>query len=651
MAQEDHRARGRFRHDARRGGDAPVPVVNKKTRPTALTAILDAAFEAAMTPKLLRQLHAAKAVALIVQVPTANWVQPVAGWFGTTFGERWTRVVRESTAASKTAAAADIEAARALARGLCVVGISADVGSLPATLVGAADITIVVAPPTTSVVRAAIAQYTGRAAGELPAGAGDGLDLPDIVAAFRPGAGHRKIGERLIRAAGATSGVGAATDVPVLATALEYGEARTWGMSLAADIASYRAGTVAWSELPRGIILSGPPGTGKTLFSRSLAAACGLPLVATSVADLFTQGSRGHLDDIIRAFGVFMDKAQSLAPSIGFIDEIDGIPNRATVSGHHNGDFWKPFVNYVLTRLDNSFADNRKGIIIIGATNDARDLDPALTRPGRLERIVEIVPPDAEGVTNIIRFHAPELAGEDLGDVADMAERSTGAEIMLLVREAKRIARLAGRPLTVADLRLVLLPAGSIPPEVLRRISAHEAGHATAALALNAGRVRRCMVTARGRSGGHTLIEPLDGDLVTRSRVERDVIVLLAGRSAERLTHVEISGGATRDLEESTRLVAALHASSGLGDTITFLAPYGAALEAMRFDRDLQRRVERDLQALQSRADELIVVHRRAVEAIASALGVRRHLSEREIRAHFDANPPAVRRTNRKPAA
>lgn len=624
-------------------GEAVAPVPKKPPRPNAMAAILDAAFDAATTPQQRRQLHSAKAVAVIVTVPTASWVVPVDEWFARTFGGRWTRVVHDAARTSKLAAVGEFEAPRALARGLCVVGISSNAGSLPSTLVNAADMRVVVAAPTPDILRAAVARFTRRPPpADFPAGAGVGLDLPDLVAAFRPGSGHRKIAERLLRAGSASSNVVMSGEVPNLVDAIEYGAARTWGLALAADIAQYKAGTRSWQDLPRGIVLSGAPGVGKTLFSRSLAAACGVPLFTTSVADLFAQNARGHLDDIIRNFGQFMDRAQNHAPAIALIDEIDSIPNRLTLRGD-NSDFWKPFINYVLTRLDNSSRENRKGIIVIGATNDSRDLDPALIRPGRLERIIEIVAPDVAGTRNILKFHAPELGDDELLDIARMVERSTGAELMMCVREARRIARVAGRPLTAADIKAVVLPDTAMDHEKLRRICVHEAGHAVAALALRAGAVRRCVVAVVGRSGGHTMIEAGDRDIVTRGVIERDVVVLLAGRSAERMTHSEISGGGARDLETCTRLIAAMHASAGLGDTVAFLAPPERAIETMQFDGDLRRRVERDLRELQSVADELIVRYRAAVEAIGAALGERRHLSERAVRELFDANVPSPR--------
>lgn len=626
--------------DDRAGTDRPA----RADRPTAVLAIVEAAFEAALTPALRRRLHASNALAITITVPSPAWILPVEAWFKSVFGSGWKLFGREKQKSGPTGLEENLDAARYLAKGYSVAGIAAEVTALPLSLTRATDVAIRVARPSGEVLREAIVHYTGRPCPLLLDGVGEGLDLPDLVAAFRPGSGAKRIVLRLQRASQSLAAVAVSSGpVPDLTTAVEYGAARIWGLNLAEAVKNYRSGVCQWSDLPRGLLLAGPPGTGKSLYSRALAAACNVPICSMSIADLFAEGNRAHLDDVIRNFGNFMDRciamAKSGTPVIAFIDEIDSLPNRLALSSSHNGDYWKPVVNYVLTRLDDSGSTTREGVIVVAATNDASSLDPALLRPGRLELTINLEPPDFEGTVNILKFHAPEIPESDLREIAVIVEGIPGAEIMYLVREARQAARRGQRALSVADLEKMALPDTDFAPAALYRIAVHEAGHATARLALKAGTVKRCVIGAKNGRGGHVLYRPDETDLVTRTFIENEVIVALSGRSAERVLLAGESagggGGEDSDIGVATKMIATMHATSGMGDTIAYMAPASQVIHAMNLDPRLQARVERDLQALQKRADDLIHKHKNAVEAIAMALRDRRHLSEGTIRQLF----------------
>jgi cell division protease FtsH len=623
----------------------PVP---KKKRLDAMTAIVGAAFEAAVSKKVRRRLSHPRALAVVVLVPTSSWVAPTTVYFRAMFGEGWTRCVRDGSNRSvhKSSVGSD-EVALDLSRGRCVVGLAADVGMLPAALVMSADITIRITVPTGSVLRTAITRFARRSPGILPDGHALGLDLNEIVAAFRPGSGPQIIARRLATAAAVMKGEAPDEVLPELANAVEYGKAQLWGLELARDIADYRAGKIAWSDLPRGICLHGEPGSGKSLYARILSRACSLPLVSTSVADWFTR-NQGYLNDVINAMRAVFAKAAALAPCILMLDEIDSVPNRATLAAR-NADYWKPLVNDLLLHLDNAVADTRRGIIVVGATNNIAGIDAALLRPGRLELPIEIERPDFAGTLNVLRHHVRGCLSEaELGEIAVLAERSTGAEIMHLVREGRRIARHAGRPLEVADLRAVLVPQEDIPPDALWRICVHEAGHAVAALAISHGKLRRCIIGSKNGAAGHTLVEHDDGHVLTRQRIEGRAIFLLSGRAAERVVMTAESIGAggddTSDLAQVTKMIGSLHVSAGMGETIAYVAPHQEVLEAIRADLGLRARVERDLQDLQRRAVGLIRRQRTAVVAVATALVERRHLSGDAVREIFDANTALSRK-------
>jgi cell division protease FtsH len=614
-----------------------APGLASSHRPSAMDAILTAAFGAAVSSATRRRLLHSQGLAVVFVVPTAAWVGPASAHFQRTYGQRWVRIVRDgSSKGMHKATVGSDESASDLARGRCVVGIAADVGILPRALTLHVDITIRLQLPTGRTIEKAIARFTGRRPAALTERHAAGLDLYDLIAAFRPGSGAQVIADRLASAAAFASGASPGEALPLLADAVEYGKARDWGMGLARDIADYRLNLVNWSDIPsRGLVLEGEPGLGKSLYAGMLAEACNLPLIRTSVSEWFMRDS--YLHNTIQAVQEVFERAAVLAPALIFLDEADALPNRATV-GDRNKDYWKPLINFLLLKLDNAISSTREGIIVVAATNDASDLDAALVRPGRLERIIRIERPDLVGTLHILEHHVRgDIPAGDIEEFACMIERSTGAEIMQIVRESRRIARQAGRPLEIADLRAALAPQQELAPNALWRIAVHEAGHAVGALALPYGDLRRCMIGQRGNSGGHTAVEALDDDLPTLETVEDRVTMTLCGRAAERAILLAGSLGDRSDLESATRNMAMIHGESGLGNTISYLGNNDQILELLRTDRALRRHVERDLRRLEARAEDIIRSHRDAVIAVAAELRRKRQLSGDEVRAIFEA--------------
>jgi hypothetical protein len=623
----------------------------KRITSDASFAVMEAAFNAAVPRPLRRKLAHDQALAVIILVPTTAWVMPATAYFKFRFGPRW-KIAAEEKPGSMTQkdGTGSGEVARYLSRGQSVAGISADVSRLPKALAAAADVTIRLQHPTGAVLREAIRRFTRRSAVELPDEKVVGLDFPEIVAAFRPGTGPVRIAQRLATSTALRAGDVSTDDIPDIAQAFEYGEARIWAMNLARDVADLRAGKLDWDSFPKGIVLHSEPGLGKSLFSKAVGNYCKVPVVVTSVADWFAT-DRSYLDEVVRNMRAAFTSAQSLAQGNGvailFIDEIDAIPNRATLDGR-NADYFRVFCNDILLRLD-----ARRNVVVIGATNHVASIDPALLRPGRLERTVLIERPDYAGTLNILKFHVQsDLPEADLAEIAGMAERSTGAEIMHLVREGRRIARQAGRPLTAADLRSALLPLGDMPAAALRRVCLHEAGHATAVMATGCDRLRRITVRNDGDTMAHALIERNNDDLLTRRRIEDRVTILLAGRAAEHVLLDGVSEGAggdsdgTGDLSRATSLVAMMNASFGMGSTITYLGDQRDAMSAVRTDPAFRARVERELKSLQKRADILIRKHRAAVVAIADALRERRYLSGETAQAIFKGHTVSSKATS-----
>ncbi|MBJ7405434.1 MAG: AAA family ATPase [Bradyrhizobium sp.] len=622
-----------------------------KKSENAKATIVRAAFEAAAPRALRRRLVHGQALAAIVVVPTDAWVEPMAAYARSEFGTRWCLQTRNGESRKRDASIGNEDVAKDLSRGLCVMGIAPDAALLPSSLRSAADVVIRIASPDGSALRKAIARFSGRSPGALDAGIAAGLDLNEIVAAFRPGQGAAKIAERLDAARRSHSVP--AEKVPELATAVEYGSARLWAMDLARDIELFRKkriedrSGIEWRDIDHGICLYGRPGLGKTLFAQVLAKACGVPLVTTSVAEWFAAGP-GYLDSVIKQMRSAFARASALASpcSILFLDEIDALPDRATLSSRGR-DWWMPVVTDALTLLDSAVND-RTGIVVVGATNDIGRVDKALLRPGRLEKAVEICPPDATGALNVLAFHLEGCVAGDLSPLGPLLAGMTGAEIMHAVRVAKRVARHAGRDPTLEDVRRAVVPLDEHPPARLFRMAVHEAAHAVILLALAAGAVRHVTLAGVGDSGGRTSVLYADDDLATRKAIEDRATVGLAARAAERLFTGSVStgagGAADSDLGSATILVASLHASFGMRGSPVYLGAGEELLRAVAFDRDLREAVGRDLHRLGRRADRLVAANRDAILALAERLADRRHLDGAEVEAIVRGRLRASRR-------
>lgn len=623
--------------------------------PTAL--VVAAAFDASVSKTLRRRLLHGKALAAIVVVPSAGWVPAVAAHVRSEFGSRWCLQTRDGSDRRRDATVGSDEVARDLNRGFCVMGIAVDPQLLPSALQSAADIVVRLAPPDGAVLRVAITRFSGRSPGTLNSGIVAGLDLQEIVAAFRPGQGPSGIVRRL--EAARDSHAGPAERVPDLETAIEYGPARIWALNLARGVAELRQlarsapGSIdldrEFRRLDRGICLySKTPGLGKSTFAKIVAKACGVPLVSTSAGEWFSSGA-GYLHTVVQRFRAEVAKANSLADPIAClaIEEVDAaVPDRGSLSNHAS-EWFNILISDILTVLDSTLSSGSR-LIVLASTNQLERVDRALLRPGRLEKCVEIPLPDAAGALNILKFHLDNELKDDLSPLGPLLAGLTGAEIMYAVRSARRTARHAGRALTVDDIRNAVLPIEVVPPARLFRMSVHESAHAVAAHVLGIGAVQHVVLRERGASEGRTVVEFDRSDLTTRAAIEDRVVASLAGRAAEIRFAGSASTGSGGDPESdvgaATLDVAALHASFSLGDRLTYRAAGEGLLQELALDRELRERVETDLRRLEARAARLVAANGAAILALAERLASTRFVGGEEIGRVVRANPgPAPR--------
>ncbi|MFP3264624.1 MAG: CDC48 family AAA ATPase [Acidilobus sp.] len=187
-------------------------------------------------------------------------------------------------------------------------------------------------------------------------------------------------------------------------------------------------------EPPKGILIYGPPGVGKTLLAKALANEIGAYFVAINGPEIMSK-FYGESEERLRE--VFKE-AQENAPSIVFIDEIDSIaPKREEVTG----EVEKRVVAQLLTLMDG--IQERGKVIVIGATNRPEDVDPALRRPGRFDREIEIRPPDKQGRLEILQVHTRSMpldSDVNLAEIADLTKGYTGADLAALAKEAAMAA-------------------------------------------------------------------------------------------------------------------------------------------------------------------------------------------------------------------
>lgn len=400
----------------------------------------------------------------------------------------------------------------------------------------------------------------------------------------------------------------------------------TWARSLVADLAAWRRGDIGWDAVDHGLVLDGPPGTGKTLFARVLATATGLPLICGSLA---TWQSAGHLGDLLKAMRRDFDAVRAQSPAILFIDEIDAFGDRASMT-HEHRDYSTQVVNGFLEQLDGS--GGREGLVFVAASNDIRRCDPAIVRAGRLNRIVRIDLPDAMARAKMLRVRiGADLPDADLHRIARLAEGLSGADIEKLVKDARRAARQAGRPLTEGDLMAVAMrDDAGLPASLLYRVAVHEAGHAVLSALIDG--TDEMTVALQSRDGAAGWVSHRPGYRAgTPHDKENEIVITLAGRAAEEALLGSVSAGAGgqvgSDLHVATSLAAGMVGSFGLAgpSRLLFTAPASDTTEILRH-APLRASASAILDAAYERACLMVGRHKAAVERVAQALVEKRWL-------------------------
>jgi ATP-dependent Zn protease len=289
-----------------------------------------------------------------------------------------------------------------------------------------------------------------------------------------------------------------------------------------------------------------------------------------------------------------------------------------------NRNYWAPVVLDFFMLLDSALSD-REGIVVLGATNTISDISGGILRPGRMERAIEIGPPNAAGLTRILRTQlGQELVDADLMPIAQLGEGATAAEAMDFVRAARRTARQAGRPLILTDLVEQIRPPDTRSGDDRYRAAVHEAGHAVLGVALGTP-VKSVSIARRAQAGGQTVFEEPASVFRSRSALADNIVAILGGAAAEKEILGDVSTGPggpqDSDFAKVTSLAAGMHASYAMHDgPPVWRSPPAMATALLERDSGFRSAVEAELGDAMSRANDLARTHRQAIRRVADAL-------------------------------
>lgn len=420
-------------------------------------------------------------------------------------------------------------------------------------------------------------------------------------------------------------------------------------------------------RIPKGVLLVGLPGTGKTLLAKAVAGEADVPFFSLSGSDfveMFVGVGAARVRDLFA-------QAESRAPCIIFIDELDALGKSRGGNGLGSHDEREQTLNQLLVEMDGF--DCNRGVIIMAATNRPETLDAALLRPGRFDRTVVVDRPDIVGREAILRVHVRAVRmgpDVDLRHVASLTPGSVGADLANLVNEsALMAARAAKEVVTMAEFDEAV-ERGAVglkrksrimQADEKQRVAYHEAGHALVACSLpNTHPVHKISIIPRGIGAlGYVLRRPEDDRyLMTQSELESHIKVALGGTIAEELIFREISNGATSDLEEASRIARSMvkeFGMSGLGrvhfreqGAAAFLpgSPWSDGGER-RYSEHTSREIDVEVaKIIDDATDEvrsLLQGRRPALAAVAGRLVEKEVIDGTELRNLLDEHDPGSR--------
>lgn len=410
------------------------------------------------------------------------------------------------------------------------------------------------------------------------------------------------------------------------------------------------------ARIPKGILLVGPPGTGKTLLAKAVSGEANVPFFSISGSDfveLYVGVGASRVRDLF-------EQAKRNSPAIVFIDEIDAVGRHrgAGLGGGH--DEREQTLNQLLVEMD-GFGTN-EGIIIMAATNRPDILDPALLRPGRFDRQIMISYPDVKGREAILKVHsrkkilAPDVS---LSTIAKETAGFTGAQLENLLNEAALLSARRGKKcITMQEMEDAFIKVvmgvekkSKVVSEQERKLTAyHEAGHAIVTKALKfTDPVHQISIVPRGMAGGYTLTLPKeDKSYASKKEMLDEIVKLLGGRVAEKLTLDDVSTGASNDLQRASAIARNMVVKYGMSDKLGPVV-FGSEHDEIFLGRDFttQRNYSESVAAIideeiksiidtaYNRAKEILVQHMDILHRVVEALLEKEKMSGQEFEKFF----------------
>ncbi|MBB5515954.1 cell division protease FtsH [Rubricella aquisinus] len=413
-------------------------------------------------------------------------------------------------------------------------------------------------------------------------------------------------------------------------------------------------------KIPKGALLVGPPGTGKTLLARAIAGEAGVPFFTISGSDfveMFVGVGASRVRDMF-------EQAKKNAPCIVFIDEIDAV-GRHRGAGYGGGnDEREQTLNQLLVEMDGFEAN--EGVILIAATNRPDVLDPALLRPGRFDRQVQVPNPDIKGREKILDVHARKVPlgpDVDLRVIARGTPGFSGADLANLVNEAALMAARTGkRFVTMHDFESakdkIMMGAerrSMVMTEDEKKLTAyHEAGHAVVGLKTpQHDPIHKATIIPRGRALGMVMSLPERDQLsVSYTKYRSMLAMAMGGKVAEELTFgaENVTSGASSDIQQVTRIARAMVTQFGMSEKLgninysneqqTYLGTQGNGMNASPeiqavIDEEVRRLVDEGYET----AKRILTDHRDEFERLAQGLLEYETLTGEEIRRVMAGEP------------
>ncbi len=353
------------------------------------------------------------------------------------------------------------------------------------------------------------------------------------------------------------------------------------------------------ARIPKGVLLVGPPGTGKTMLARAVAGEANVPFFSISgseFVEMFVGVGASRVRDLFA-------KAKKNAPCIIFVDEIDAVGRRrgSGMGGGH--DEREQTLNQILVEMDGF--EQGQNVIVLAATNRADVLDPALLRPGRFDRRVNIGLPDRKDREAILKVHfakKPLGKGVDLDALAAKSAGSSGADLANIANEAAIIAarkdhkEISNSDVTEAFERVAIGPErkSKVMTDREKEMTAyHEAGHAIVGHVLpDSDLVHKVTIIPRGGTGGVTWFIPPEDRVYTSIIEFKDMLArAMGGRIAEEVIYgsERVTTGAGNDLQKAAEIARDMVVNQGMGKKLrdqVFHVDDGMMLDRLVHERE-----------------------------------------------------------------